>query len=175
MRDKRSQWRYIYIDIVTIPLFAYILFLSMTLGGFDRSKNLADMRRIFSRGWKPRASLFMTIVICLSQLTYIFHLTHFKTKLLQSTTSHLSLSIPHSRFCTKSTRGDTHESSLVKTTEKLILILAQRWRIGRVMYSTPFWAVVTSVWRALKFGENLSARSACWVENSSNSSSLSEY
>ena len=34
-------------------------------------------------------------------------------------------------------------------TETRILILAQRWRSGRVMYSTPPWVVVTKVWRVL--------------------------
>ena len=147
-------------------LFAFILFPCVRLDVCNRSKNLGDMLRISIRGWKPRTSLNVTVVASLSQLTDIFHSTHFKTKSLSPTTSHLSFvkkrlvcNYP-SRFCTKSTRGDTDESSLVKMTENLISILAQRWRIGLVFYSTPFRVVVTQVWRALKFGENLSARSA---------------
>ena len=38
-----------------------------------------------------------------------------------------------------------YETSRVKMTGKEFSTLAQRWRIGRVMYSTPFWVVVTKV------------------------------
>ena len=44
-------------------------------------------------------------------------------------------------------------------TENRILILAQRWRIGRVMYSTPFRSWSRRFGERWSFGENLSARS----------------
>ena len=120
VRDKRSQWRYIYLSIVTCTLFAFILFPSSWLDVCNRSKNLGDMLGIYIREWK---------ITCVT----VVALTHDQA------------TCRHSHFCSIFTHGDTDETSLVKMTKNSFPYSLNDEGIGLVIYPTPFRVVVTKV------------------------------
>ena len=60
VRDKRAQWRYIIYRHCNYPAVCLYTIPQYDTRWFWSIKNLAEMRRIFSRGWKPRASLFLS-------------------------------------------------------------------------------------------------------------------
>ena len=102
----------------------------------------------------------------------------------------------HSQFCTKSIRGNTDKTYLVKMTKNSFQYSLNDEGIGLFFYPTSFQVVVTQVWRGFQRGPLHGLRTDRFlpnfnphqtrvtttrhgveyiVHNSSNSSSLSEY